>query len=56
MLHLTLDKTVLPVILPVRKVTLAVKETLKGELKPKIELISLDSQSDEILDFKRYLC
>ena len=32
MLHLTLDKTVLPVILPVRKVTLAVKETLKKEI------------------------
>ena len=33
-----------------------VKLSVKGELKPKIELISFDSQSDEILDFKRYLC
>ena len=30
--------------------------SFKGELKPKIELISFDSQSDEILDFRRYLC
>ena len=30
--------------------------SIKGELKPKIELISFDSQSDEILDFRRYLC
>ena len=31
-------------------------QALKGELKPKIELISFDSQSDEILDLRRYLC
>ena len=29
---------------------------LKGKLKPKIEFISFDGQSDEILDFRRYLC
>ena len=29
---------------------------IKGELKPKIELISFNSQSDEIIDFRRYLC
>ena len=33
-----------------------VSECVKGELKPKIELISFDSQSDEIIDFRRYLC
>ena len=28
----------------------------KGELKPKIEFISFNSQRDEILDFRRYSC